>query len=149
MFHTWVESRPDLFGVLTPPAFALTVLTVKPSNEEQDPYVDVELSHLPLEERIAAIEALSRYEDKKVKRANKVTKKVYESINAGGEIFLTSTLVKGVYAIRVVSANPKTDEEHLKKAFEILVLTAQDIVRQEDQERSHSHTNGKTPTVGS
>lgn len=142
MFHDWVKSRSDLFTIPAPPAFALTVLTVKPEHEEQDPFDDVELTRLPMDERIAAIETLSQYEDRKLKRANEVTKRVYEAINAGGEIFITSTVIKGIYAIRFVSANAKTDEQHLRRAFEILVRTAQDIVGQEIHERSGARVNG-------
>ena len=139
VFHYWVESRSDIFSVLTPPAFALTVFTVKPQWEERHPYEEVMLSQLPIEERVAAVEMISQYEDRKVKRANEVTKRVYEAINAEGEIFLTSTVVKGVYAIRVVSANTKTDEEHLRKAFDLLVQKAQDTIRQECHEHSGAH----------
>lgn len=139
IFHTWVESRSDVFSVLTPPAFALTVFTVKPECEERGPHEDVMLSQLPIEKSVAAVEMISQYEERKVNRANEVTKRVYEAINAGGEIFLTSTMVKGVYAIRVVSANAKTDEEHLRKAFDLLVQKAQDVIHQECDEYSVAH----------
>ena len=139
LFHGWVESRSDVFSVLTPPAFALTVLTIKPECEERDPSEDVMLSELLIEDRVAAVEKITQYEERKVKRANKVTKRVYEAINAGGDIFLTSTMVKGVYAVRVVSANLKTDEEHLRKAFDLLLQKAQEIIRQESHEHSGAH----------
>ena len=141
IFHGWVESRPDLFGVLTPPAFALTVFTVKPECPEGGLDDDVMLSQLPIEDRAAAVETISQYADQKVKRSNEVTKRVYEAINAGGEIFLTSTMVKDVYAIRVVSANTNTDEEHLRKAFDLLVQKAQDVIRQERHEYSGAHVH--------
>lgn len=91
---------------------------------------------------MGAVETLPAYDERQVKRANEVTKRVYEAINAGGEIFLTSTLIKGVYAIRVVSANLKTDEQHLRRAFDILVRTAQDVVDQEFQKRSGARVDG-------
>lgn len=71
-----------------------------------------------------------------LERANEITRLVYEKINADGKIFLTSTVVQGVYAIRIVSANPKADREHLKKAFEILVNTAEEIRESSKQEPS-------------
>jgi aromatic-L-amino-acid decarboxylase len=58
---------------------------------------------------------------------DKVTKGVYELINKRGEIYLTSTVVGGTYAIRVVSANPMAEEKFLQKAFEILVDTAEEV----------------------
>lgn len=58
---------------------------------------------------------------------NTLTKQVYELINRRGEIYLTSTLLDDVYAIRVVSANPKADEMHVRRAFEILVEVAEEV----------------------
>lgn len=58
---------------------------------------------------------------------NALTKQVYELINSRGEIYLTSTLLDDVYAIRVVSANPKADEMHVRRAFEILVAVAEEV----------------------
>ncbi|KAG0650472.1 Tyrosine decarboxylase 1 [Hyphodiscus hymeniophilus] len=58
---------------------------------------------------------------------NAITKAVYELVNKRGEIFLTSGVVGGVYAIRVVSANPLAHEENVRKAFEILVETTEEV----------------------
>lgn len=60
-------------------------------------------------------------ERKEQEQENDITRKVYENINAGGHVYLTSTVVKGAYAIRVVSANELADEEHIQKAFEVLI----------------------------
>ena len=125
-FHDWIGSRSDLFEVLTPPAFALTVLTVKPENEEKDSFENGHLSQLGLEKHKAATQEILEYKNRKLQRANALTKSVYEGINATGEIFLTSTMVKGTYAIRVISANGKTDESNLRRAFDILVQVAED-----------------------
>lgn len=141
-FHGLVRSRPDLFEVLTPPAFALTVLTIKPANEPGNEEPDYVASHLRLEERKARTKHMVEYGKRQLERANKITKKVYELINAGGEIFLTSSIIKGVYAIRVVSANPKANEEHLREAFNILVRTAEDVIGNNDQASSTTHVNG-------
>ena len=123
VFHDLVLSRPDLFEILTPPAFALTVLTIKPlaAGQEDDVPFENGVSHLDLEERKVATAIILEYEDRQLQRANAITKRVYEAINAAGEIFLTSSVIKGVYAIRVVSGNENTDEQHLRKAFDILV----------------------------
>jgi aromatic-L-amino-acid decarboxylase len=58
---------------------------------------------------------------------NKLTQDVYELINKRGEIFITSGVVAGVYAIRVVSANPLATEQNIRKAFQILVDTAEEV----------------------
>lgn len=60
--------------------------------------------------------------------ANALTKEVYESVNREGEIFLTSSVIEGVYAIRVVSANPKAEEKYIRKAFDILVETTERVL---------------------
>lgn len=57
----------------------------------------------------------------------KLTKDVYELINKRGEIYITSSVVGGDYAIRVVSSNPKAEEKFLHKAFRILVATAEEV----------------------
>jgi aromatic-L-amino-acid decarboxylase len=58
---------------------------------------------------------------------NKITKAVYELINKRGEIYITSSVVGDAYAIRVVSANPLAEEKFLRKAFEILVDTTEEL----------------------
>ena len=124
VFHDLILSRPDLFEILTPPAFALTVLTVKPvaAGKETDVPLENGVSHLSLEEKkVATATTILGSEDRQLQRANAITKRVYEAINAAGEIFLTSSVIKGVYAIRVVSGNENTEEQHLRKAFDILV----------------------------
>jgi aromatic-L-amino-acid decarboxylase len=62
-----------------------------------------------------------------LKEQNKLTEEVYELINSRGEIFLTSGVVAGIYAIRVVSANPLAEEKFISKAFEILVKTTEEV----------------------
>jgi len=133
MFHGLVKSRPDLFRVLAPPAFALTVLTIVPprhgsahsetnghlTNGESNGGAN---SEAPIgETEIIKSSATDNH-------ANTLTQEIYERINAEGKIFLTSSVVKGVYAIRVVSANPKADEKHLRRAFEILVGTTEEVL---------------------
>lgn len=108
-----VRSRADLFEIVTRPAFCLTVLRVllprawTRSRSQDTGEVDGEANE-----------------------ANEVTKQVYERINARGEVFLTSSVVAGIYAIRVVSANTAADEAHLTRAFEILVATAEEVLQE-------------------
>jgi aromatic-L-amino-acid decarboxylase len=61
------------------------------------------------------------------KARNDLTKEVYEAVNADGEIFITSTIVDGTYAIRVVSGNPRIEKRHLERAFQILVEKTNEI----------------------
>lgn len=103
-FTVLVRSRPDLFSVVAPPAFALTVFVVNPVGGGG------------------------------VEEANKVTKVVYEKVNEEGRIFITSTVVDGVYAIRVVGAGPRVKKESLERAFGIVVEMAE-RVRKEGEGR--------------
>ena len=111
--------------MLTPPAFALTVLTVKSTNDRDRPQFD----EVPVPEMSGG---LIKGEGNEQDQENEITKEVFEKINAEGQVYLTSTVVKGVYAIRVVSANELADEEHIKRAFEVLVATTE-IVQEERQ----------------
>ena len=131
MFHGLVKSKPDLFTVLTPPAFALTVLTVVPRRVSGKPS-DTSHTKPKIHEGVVSDDVLPHNGSQAGDRANELTKKVYETINAAGEIFLTSSVVKGVYTIRVVSANPKADGKHLRRAFEILVETTEDILNKKN-----------------
>lgn len=133
MFHGLVKSRPDLFRVLTPPAFALTVLTiVPPRHGSAQPETNTHLTNGVSTGNANSDAPIGETEIIKSSvtdnHANTLTQEIYERINAEGKIFLTSSVVKGVYAIRVVSANPKADEKHLRRAFEILVGTTEVVL---------------------
>lgn len=106
-FAAWVSERPDLFTIISGPAFAMTVLRINP--EVLNGSTGIHGTML----------------------GDAVTKDVYEMINAEGKIMLTSSVVGGRYVIRIVSGSPKTDREHLRKAYEILVETAQRVVGQD------------------
>lgn len=105
-FAQLVSSRKDLFHIFMPPRFALTVLQVRPPDEAEGPF-----------------------QGDGLRRANEITKRVYETINAEGDIMLTSSVVHDFYVIRVVSCSPKTEEKHLRYAFEILQRVAESAQR--------------------
>ena len=128
LFAHLVRSRSDLFSILTPPRFALTVFTVNAytghrppleSNAEgADPRPDQD-RQIPLEPQVS---------DEEMKEANEVTKEVFEVIDQQKEFFLTSTVVGGLYAIRVISANPLAEEKYVREVFDVLVRTAEAIL---------------------
>ena len=62
-----------------------------------------------------------------IEAENALTKKVYELVNSRGEIFVTSTVLDGLYVIRVVSANEMAEEKYVRRAFEILVEVAEEV----------------------
>ncbi|KAA8899004.1 pyridoxal phosphate-dependent transferase [Sphaerosporella brunnea] len=66
-----------------------------------------------------------------LKGRNEVTKEVYESVNADGEVFITSTVVDGNYAIRIVSGNPRIEDKHLARAFDIIVAKTEEVKKRD------------------
>lgn len=103
-FADFVQSRSDLFSIFSPPGFALTVFQVRPENVTEDPL-----------------------NGESLKKANDLTREVYEAVNSGGKIMITSSVVHDSYVIRVVSCSPQTEERHLKTAFEIIVGVAEQV----------------------
>ncbi|KAI1176637.1 pyridoxal phosphate-dependent transferase [Nemania sp. FL0916] len=95
-FAALLRSRPDLFEIVTGPRFALTAFRLK-----------------------------SKSADATVLEINALTKKSYDDVLAGGEIFLSSTVVGSVFAIRHCPATPFVEARHIKKHFEVLVASAE------------------------
>ncbi|KAL9051232.1 MAG: hypothetical protein Q9162_006159 [Coniocarpon cinnabarinum] len=62
--------------------------------------------------------------------SNALTKEVYERINKDGEFFLTSTVLQGTYVIRVVGANPNTSEKVVRRLFDVIVETIEQVRKQ-------------------
>lgn len=109
-FADLIRARSDLFEIVTKPAFALTVFRVKNPR--------------------SAAESNGIGTVKKDQEADGITKKVYELINSRGEIFITSTVIDGVYVIRAISANPLAEVKYVRNAFDILVRTAEEVLQQ-------------------
>ena len=126
-FASWVRERSDLFEIITPPAFALTVFTLAARSGQKD-HQPNGLTESKMTEGLSKQNTLPAKSHVSRERTNALTEQVYERINAAGEIFLTSSVVKGIYAIRVVSANERADEAHLRKAFKILVRTSEGVL---------------------
>jgi aromatic-L-amino-acid decarboxylase len=95
-FAGMLETRPDLFEIVAGPRFALTVFKLKGKSQT------------------ATIEEV-----------NALTKKSYDDVLADGKIFLSSTVVGGVFAMRHCPATPFVEAHHVKKQFEILVAAVE------------------------
>lgn len=140
-FAGWIRERSDLFTIIAPPAFALTVFTLAlpsshpshPANGHTEPAITDGLTTTSTSDDLPDTPS-------SLTQTNTLTQTVYETINATGSIFLTSSLVKGIYAVRVVSANERTDETHLRRAFQILVSTTEGVLR-EEREKEKSASN--------
>ncbi|PWY84987.1 aromatic-L-amino-acid decarboxylase [Aspergillus heteromorphus CBS 117.55] len=120
-FAGLVRERPDLFQIITRPAFGLTVFRVLTPDAKRE---DVE-GEVQVEEGEEGRVRVALPDE----ACNELTKQVYELVNAKGEIFITSTVVAGVYAIRVVSANPAAEEAYVRRAFEVLVEAVGEVLK--------------------
>ena len=130
LFADLIRSRSDLFTIFTPPAFGLVVFTVNPQKRLQ-PRLERDLDGAdPRPDLDREVSMKPRVSDEELEKANEVTKKVFETIDEQKEFFLTSTVVGGVYAIRVVSANPQAEEKYVREVFEVLVRTAEKVLQQ-------------------
>jgi len=129
-FHSLVKSRDDLFEVLAGPAFALNVITCKPQRGAETRVA------LDTDGTVNAMQSGARLE------ANALTKQVYEHVNAQGEFYLTSAVIGGIYAIRIVSANTQTEKKYLKRCFDVLVDATETYLKSLDQVSA----NGAKPT---
>ena len=130
-FASWIRKRDDLWEIVTPPAFALTVITLAlPATSEC--VLPNGTTDSKINEGLESSDVLPSTNQKNRNRTNELTKEVYERINSTGEIFLTSGVVKGIYAIRIVSANEKADEAHLRRAFDILVDIAETVIAESE-----------------
>lgn len=105
LFSSLVASRPDLFKIVTAPAFALTALQI--------------------------VSSYSASASASLAQANARTRAVYEAIYQQGEILVTSTVVEGLYIIRVVCANPKTEANYMQLAFDIFVNATEHLFEEE------------------
>lgn len=110
-FAELVRGRSDIFEIVTKPAFALTVFRIK-------------------NPQVANGSANGVTVVQKDEVADAITKKVYELINASGEIFITSTVIDGRYVIRVISASPMAEEKYVRNAFDILVRTTEEVLQE-------------------
>lgn len=125
-FNSLLTSRSDLFSVVTSAAFGLTTFQVNPPKlgRPSSPATTRDPTHEAYTGDFTN-DAEAQYRED----ANRVTKEVYEKVNAGGEFFLTSTVVCGIYVIRVVSAVEKAEEKYLKRLFELLVGYAEEAAK--------------------
>ena len=132
-FANWIRGRPDRFRLVTPPAFALTVFTVVPPTRTSEKLDDVSIdavTETSVNEGLATDDIKAETSGQgHIDEANALTKEVYERINASGKLFLTSGVVNGIYAIRVVSANEKANETSMRAAFDLIVDIAEEVCK--------------------
>lgn len=55
------------------------------------------------------------------KERNKRTEELYETLNASGQVYLTSTVVGGTFVIRVTTSTAAVREKHVQATFDLIV----------------------------
>ncbi|OJD33240.1 aromatic-l-amino-acid decarboxylase [Diplodia corticola] len=148
LFCALVRERADVLELVAGPAFALNVVSVVPRRKwlrsraagaaaaaasgggggGRQRRVSVSASQPDPDHEAYLNDFTSDAEEHALLEANEITKEVYETINKRGEIFLTSGIVGGVYVIRVVASTPRVEERHVRRAFDILVKTAEEVL---------------------
>lgn len=128
LFADLVRSRADLFSILTPPAFALTVIGVLPARGVRPDAVATHDETEPPPDQDSHIMAVPRLVEDDLQAANDNTRKVYAIIDEKKDFFLTSSVVDGMAAIRVVSANPLAEEKYVREVFDALVAAAEQVL---------------------
>lgn len=68
-----------------------------------------------------------RVADADEERANALTKKLSDRIFEEGEIWVSPSNVGGLHTLRICVSAPQVEEEHVKKAFDIVVRTAEAV----------------------
>ena len=58
---------------------------------------------------------------------NTLNERLLAAVNASGEVFLSHTKLDGRYVLRLAVGNIRTEEKHVKRAWEILELAARDL----------------------
>ncbi|OAA68833.1 aromatic-L-amino-acid decarboxylase [Cordyceps fumosorosea ARSEF 2679] len=62
---------------------------------------------------------------------NERTERLYEALNASGKVYLTSTVVNSVFAIRVATSTAAIREEHIQSTFDLIVQETEVLLAKE------------------
>jgi len=54
-------------------------------------------------------------------------RKIQEAANASGEMFISGTVLKGQFTLRVAIGNQATKEHHVRRAWELMQAAAENI----------------------
>jgi len=127
-FAGLVRSRSDLFTIVAQPRFALTVFSVNWKKDQQPTLNGAVDGADPRPDQDRQVAVAPPPDNEELEQANELTKQVYESIDSGKEFFITSSVVGGVYAIRVVSANSLAEEKYIRQMFDLLVKTTEEVL---------------------
>ena len=60
---------------------------------------------------------------------NGLNKRLMESLNQTGKVFLTHTSLRGKYTLRMAIASRATEERHVKEAWELIKKKAEELLK--------------------
>ncbi|KAF8705993.1 Pyridoxal-dependent decarboxylase conserved domain, partial [Rhizoctonia solani] len=137
IFESLVE-QSSLFEIVTPRSFALVVFrlrtpTVLPTPAAATP---IEGSGLSQEKELTAgaspdtTTTEARLRQSSQTKSNALNRKFYARISARKTILLTQTDLAGTFCIRMAIGTARTEEKHIREAFDLLVEEAQETLRE-------------------
>jgi aromatic-L-amino-acid decarboxylase len=105
-FAGWVDAHPD-FERLAPVPFSVVCFRWKPPSAGSSATAE---SSAHTVENAASLDTANE--------------RLLERVNASGEVFLSHTRIRGVLALRLAIGNLRTEEMHVKRAWDLLVTHA-------------------------
>ena len=135
MFAEWVRRRGDLFEIVGTPMFALTCFRIRPEavSEKENSKSKGLMNGLAEPTPENAVDPVFEPPASKGNSdslANALTQIVIDRITERGEIFLTGSSAAGKTFLRVVSANPNAEEKYVRLAWEEIVGTSEEVLKE-------------------
>ena len=108
LFAGWVDDSPD-FERLAPVPFSVVCFRATPGGVAVAG-ADGAVAGGATSEEIAAVDATT----------DALNERLLEAVNATGEVFLSHTRLNGRFAIRLAVGHVRTEERHVRRAWELL-----------------------------
>ena len=108
LFAGWVDDSPD-FERLAPVPFSVVCFRATPGGVAVAG-ADGAVAGGATSEEIAAVDAAT----------DALNERLLEAVNATGEVFLSHTRLNGRFAIRLAVGHVRTEERHVRRAWELL-----------------------------
>ncbi|ELU38434.1 aromatic-L-amino-acid decarboxylase [Rhizoctonia solani AG-1 IA] len=137
IFESLVE-QSSLFEIVTPRSFALVVFRLRTPTALPTPAAatPIEGSGLSQEKELTAgaspdtTTTEARLRQSSQTKSNALNRAFYARISARKTILLTQTDLAGTFCIRMAIGTARTEEKHIREAFDLLVEEAQETLRE-------------------
>ncbi len=142
MFAEWVRGKRDLFEMVGRPMFALTCFRIAPEAVSGSPKstangsatmngsLTPSVAEPTPENAVDPVFEPPASTGDSQSLANALTQVVIDRITERGEIFLTGSTAAGKMFLRVVSANPNAEEKYVRQAWEEIVGTSEEVLKE-------------------